>query len=804
MNIHFFLIDFRSIWHSIFIVTQESLQLHLLVSSLRTNSVTMPPRSNNNKAKSSRGLARTKSAVEDQHTSKGVSSSSSTPTREQQLLEALAVEYNASMRTEKAQDKASDGLDDDELSQASMALAAHSPPSSSESLKLTAAQRARETLFSSMQSQLLHDRSRLEKEMNTSETAATSIIDDYICGVLRRLNNPQTLALFRRHLMSPSDKGPTRVASDSRPLPTSTTPWTSPRPKNTSGLPALLRESPVLGPVQNASPLVASINPAENAGYGTCKVRALAWTMLLQAQDSNSPHDPSSIPSLEELLALELSILREKKDDLSSLTQPARDLLLDKVTGALPRFVPEQVIYNDIERSLWTLYPEEDERLARRRDLKECLYRILLLSAAADRTSGAGPPKEPYHYYQGLHEMMGHILYVMKSGGVDFETAVAACNVAVRRCFAPMCAPSLMHSEAMLRTMHFIIIKENPKLASLLEKVTLGPSSHFAVSWLLTWFSHEIDSQETLYFIFDLLLCMAEDTSSTTMSTIGSSPAASQPSGLRNRRTTEYSREKSNKINTSTSSTPHRNSADEIIYWCAALMLLFSDFILAEHQRLLNEEESHQDHFDEGSVDSSMHFGMLYSIVAKLPHRILGSPMDVRDALLKEGVNRELSKRENKKYIGANSSADDDSEAENNEETASDATLQIVPHYFSVCELFERVCQLRDVYPILEPLVVVSERHMTGLSNQLKTKGKSSIKQGTANKWDDLGKLAICDSVTADLEATYRSTIDEVGSAKGPQLQRWLAAATVVGIGVAAIAAVKYNDGSVSVAQLFH
>ena len=363
-----------------------------------------------------------------------------------------------------------------------------------------------------------------------------------------------------------------------------------------------------------------------------------------------------------------------------------------------------------------------------------------------------------YHYYQGLHEVLGHILHALlpqgtnegeegkcavfcRSGTAAYENAVALCGEAVARCFAPMCRPSLVHSEAMLRAMHAIIAKEDPLLAVLLERVGLGPSDHFAVSWLLTWFSHEIESQPALYFAFDLLLATSagdgDDEGNSMCASDGQEEGSSVGGG-----------DDGGCSAPTSSAPPPRQSADRIIYWCAAILLLFAGHIRREHRRIVRAERSGRMLYDDASSsgpdddnaeggngsdeeeeeDPMLCFGMLFSLLGKLPRSVVATPMAVRAELRRRAVDAYRVKQQHQQR-GAHTQENSSSALDEAEDGADGVATPTSPSSppprfapsapldcFSVIEVFEVACRLTDSYPLplVGRLVAVSEHYAFG------------------------------------------------------------------------------------------
>jgi hypothetical protein len=169
----------------------------------------------------------------------------------------------------------------------------------------------------------------------------------------------------------------------------------------------------------------------------------------------------------------------------------------------VPDPIPENccatVLAHDIARSLWHNLPireGEDESAVRevqRRRLKEVVLRTLV--------------DTPFHYYQGLHEILS-VVTLLTPHTEDVEHLSAFCRTFVEVKLAPFCSSSLDYSTALLVGMHCIVKKETGDglLTNLLEQSGVAPESHYALSWVITWFSHQIEEPALLHSIFEFLL----------------------------------------------------------------------------------------------------------------------------------------------------------------------------------------------------------------------------------------------------------------------------------------------------------
>ena len=186
-------------------------------------------------------------------------------------------------------------------------------------------------------------------------------------------------------------------------------------------------------------------------------------------------------------------LTREDQDgSASSSNELSGSMLRPMAWYHLPENCQPRVVEADIERSLWKLYAKSEERVERRRCLKNMLLRILLNNR--DR-----------FYYQGLHELMGFVMYTL-SPYLVAEEVVSVCEALLNTRWRKFSARRLTSSEAMLYAVHAVIAQEDPPLAAALEWCGVGPESHYAVSWVITWYAHSIESVAVLTRLFDYFI----------------------------------------------------------------------------------------------------------------------------------------------------------------------------------------------------------------------------------------------------------------------------------------------------------
>lgn len=173
----------------------------------------------------------------------------------------------------------------------------------------------------------------------------------------------------------------------------------------------------------------------------------------------------------------------------------------------------------DVKRSLWHLYPDEHTREEKRRLVKALITRCL-----------AHRPE--LHYFQGLHEVVGFIEYTV-GAHVPQETLVAMVDQLLAQHFYVFCHESMKSCEAVLFGVHHAVKAQNNELAKVLETFGLGPGTHYALSWVITWFTHHLAETRpsVLARIFDVLLCGTDQAGELITATLDDTSVTSASSG---------------------------------------------------------------------------------------------------------------------------------------------------------------------------------------------------------------------------------------------------------------------------------
>eukprot|EP00038_Savillea_parva_P011567 m.198439 g.198439 ORF g.198439 m.198439 type:complete len:412 (+) comp20448_c0_seq1:23-1258(+) len=142
----------------------------------------------------------------------------------------------------------------------------------------------------------------------------------------------------------------------------------------------------------------------------------------------------------------------------------------------------------DVNRSFFR-FPKgikQAERVQLRKSITDFLDAIL-----------GGSPE--LHYYQGFHEICAVLMLTCgRRRGLQLGRILVHCHI--RDYLEPTLQSSISHCELIFALLH----AEAPDLYThLLDGDTMP---HFAISWVLTWFTHDVDDLETIVRVYDACL----------------------------------------------------------------------------------------------------------------------------------------------------------------------------------------------------------------------------------------------------------------------------------------------------------
>jgi TBC1 domain family member 20 len=103
------------------------------------------------------------------------------------------------------------------------------------------------------------------------------------------------------------------------------------------------------------------------------------------------------------------------------------------------------------------------------------------------------------HYYQGFHDVCLTFLLICGE-----EIAYRICDRLACGVFRDFLAESLELTNRLLILIYPILRKADPELEQFLVEAELG--TMFALSWLLTWYSHVINDLKKVARLYDLFL----------------------------------------------------------------------------------------------------------------------------------------------------------------------------------------------------------------------------------------------------------------------------------------------------------
>lgn len=151
----------------------------------------------------------------------------------------------------------------------------------------------------------------------------------------------------------------------------------------------------------------------------------------------------------------------------------------------------ESQIRADVERSLWNYEPmkfwKESYRERRREVLAEIIMAIL-------------SKNNHLHYYQGFHDLVSTVMLVVED---DFLAFAISEYIALHYVSDYMKENFDIVSQ-FLKILLVLIRSADLELFEHLEQARMEP--FFAISWLITWFSHDVKHLSGIARIYDVLL----------------------------------------------------------------------------------------------------------------------------------------------------------------------------------------------------------------------------------------------------------------------------------------------------------
>jgi hypothetical protein len=146
----------------------------------------------------------------------------------------------------------------------------------------------------------------------------------------------------------------------------------------------------------------------------------------------------------------------------------------------------------DIDRSLWridaVLHWSDSEREEQRGVMREIINAILSRNTSLN-------------YFQGFHDVVSVLFLVFKDPILTFSATEALCNDFI----ADSMHETFDTISELLKLMFVIVGEIDRPLYNFFVRAESEP--FFALSWFLTWFSHDVIVLKDISRIFDALLC---------------------------------------------------------------------------------------------------------------------------------------------------------------------------------------------------------------------------------------------------------------------------------------------------------
>ncbi|VDP05389.1 unnamed protein product [Soboliphyme baturini] len=198
-------------------------------------------------------------------------------------------------------------------------------------------------------------------------------------------------------------------------------------------------------------------------GFVSDAFRQTIWPLILDADEDEDSSEPELDPQMIEGCA---SISEETVS-----RHPEYHQVLVDVNRTLARFPPNIT---------------DDKRHQLQDELTPLIVRILVRNPN-------------FRYYQGFHDVCLTVLLA-----VGERWAFRVCSRLATTYFRPFLEKPLDQSTRVLNYVYSLIAVTDPELYSYLTHAEVG--TMFALSWLLTWFSHVIRDYDTLVRLFDLFI----------------------------------------------------------------------------------------------------------------------------------------------------------------------------------------------------------------------------------------------------------------------------------------------------------
>lgn len=223
----------------------------------------------------------------------------------------------------------------------------------------------------------------------------------------------------------------------------------------------------------------------EPHGFVGGKVRAHAWAILLDLDDGNK----ISVPNGFLVHALKGPwIVQVLKDTNRSLYEWVGD---DEREYARRHLA--SVITKVLELG-WISAERKDFEKQRPKDLPK-----------VEKVEENVPGLKELYYFQGFHDIASTVMLTTNSE----DMSVSILYTLARKTLAPLFESTLYPTLDIINGIFKVIEKVDPELFDFIKRSSVTPD--FALSWVLTWFSHNVRDLAALQRIFDYLIA-SQDT----------------------------------------------------------------------------------------------------------------------------------------------------------------------------------------------------------------------------------------------------------------------------------------------------
>merc|ERR1712137_6925 len=148
------------------------------------------------------------------------------------------------------------------------------------------------------------------------------------------------------------------------------------------------------------------------------------------------------------------------------------------------------IVTKDVERSMWswgTCQHHPQQRTKYRAQLKSTINSLLT-------------HHPELHYYQGYHDVATVLIMCLHKTNLVYACLERLSTSYLRDCMYTRLDAVIQHLSMLIP----IIQCADPELARFLKASEVDPT--FAISWILTWFSHNITDPVSIYRLFDFFL----------------------------------------------------------------------------------------------------------------------------------------------------------------------------------------------------------------------------------------------------------------------------------------------------------